>query len=36
MAPEVILVGTNYDETCEEALRRCREQDLTFIHAFDD
>ncbi len=33
---EVILVGTNYDETCEEALRRCREQNLTFIHAFDD
>jgi threonine dehydratase len=33
---EVILVGTNYDETCEDALRRCREQNLTFIHAFDD
>ena len=33
---EVILVGTNYDETCEEALRRAREQGLTFIHPFDD
>ena len=33
---EVILVGANYDETCEEALRRCTEQDLTFIHPFDD
>jgi threonine dehydratase len=33
---EVILVGTNYDETCQEALRRCHEQNLTFIHAFDD
>jgi threonine dehydratase len=33
---EVILVGTNYDETCHEALRRCDEQGLTFIHAFDD
>jgi len=33
---EVILVGANYDEACEEALRRCREQNLTFIHAFDD
>jgi len=33
---EVILVGANYDETCEEALRRCHEQGLTFIHPFDD
>ena len=33
---EVILAGTNYDETCQEALRRCREADLTFIHPFDD
>jgi threonine dehydratase len=33
---EVILVGANYDETCEDALRRCREQGLTFIHPFDD
>ena len=33
---EVILSGTNYDETCQEALRRCAEQALTFIHPFDD
>jgi threonine dehydratase len=33
---EVILVGANYDEACEEALRRCKEQKLTFIHPFDD
>jgi threonine dehydratase len=33
---EVILAGTNYDETCQEALRRCEEQGLTFIHPFDD
>ena len=33
---EVILVGANYDETCEAALERCAEQNLTFIHPFDD
>src|SRR6202140_2678491 len=33
---EVILAGANYDEACEEALRRCQEQGLTFIHPFDD
>jgi len=33
---EVILAGTNYDETCQEALRRCAEKHLTFIHPFDD
>ena len=33
---EVILAGTNYDETCQEALRRCQERKLTFIHPFDD
>jgi threonine dehydratase len=33
---EVILHGANYDEACEEALRRCSEQCLTFIHPFDD
>jgi threonine dehydratase len=33
---EVILAGTNYDETCHEALRRCDELQLTFIHPFDD
>lgn len=33
---DVILFGANYDEACEEALRRCKEQGLTFIHPFDD
>jgi threonine dehydratase len=33
---EVVLAGANYDETCHEALRRCAEQHLTFIHPFDD
>ncbi|HKS81995.1 MAG TPA: threonine ammonia-lyase [Candidatus Acidoferrales bacterium] len=33
---EVILSGANYDEACAEALRRCAEQKLTFIHPFDD
>ena len=33
---EVILAGANYDEACEEALRRSKEYGLTFIHPFDD
>lgn len=33
---EVILHGANYDEACEEALRRSREEDLAFLHPFDD
>jgi threonine dehydratase len=33
---EVILAGANYDEACEEALRRCKEYGLIFIHPFDD
>jgi threonine dehydratase len=33
---EVILYGANYDEACEEAVRRSAEQHLTFIHPFDD
>lgn len=33
---EVILAGANYDEACDEAIRRSREQGLTFIHPFDD
>ena len=33
---EVILTGANYDEACAEALRRCQEKQLTFIHPFDD
>ena len=33
---EVILAGANYDEACEEAVRRSKEYGLTFIHPFDD
>jgi threonine dehydratase len=33
---EVILHGASYDEACDEAIRRCAEQGLTFIHPFDD
>jgi threonine dehydratase len=33
---DVILHGSNYDEACDEALRRCRQDSLTFIHPFDD
>jgi threonine dehydratase len=33
---EVLLHGANYDEACAEALRLCDEQQLTFIHPFDD
>jgi threonine dehydratase len=33
---EVVLHGANYDEACEEAIRRGRQQHLTFIHPFDD
>ncbi len=33
---EVILCGANYDEACEEAIRRCDAERLTFIHPFDD
>ncbi len=33
---EVILHGANYDDACEEAIRRSSEQHLTFIHPFDD
>jgi threonine dehydratase len=33
---EVILYGANYDEACEEALRRRDEEGRTFIHPFDD
>jgi len=33
---EVILHGANYDDACEEAIRRGQEQHLTFIHPFDD
>jgi threonine dehydratase len=33
---EVILCGANYDEACEEAVRRCEAGRLSFIHPFDD
>jgi threonine dehydratase len=33
---EVILTGANYDEACEEAVRRSKQLGLTFIHPFDD
>jgi threonine dehydratase len=33
---EVILHGANYDEACDEALRRRLEDGRTFIHPFDD
>lgn len=33
---EVVLHGANYDEACDEALRRCAEFGRTFIHPFDD
>jgi threonine dehydratase len=33
---DVVLHGANYDEACAEAMRLCAEQDLTFIHPFDD
>jgi threonine dehydratase len=33
---DVILHGANYDEACEEAIRRAQKDNLTFVHAFDD
>ncbi|HEV7967589.1 MAG TPA: threonine ammonia-lyase [Candidatus Acidoferrales bacterium] len=33
---EVILAGANYDDACEEAVRRSQQFGLTFIHPFDD
>jgi threonine dehydratase len=33
---EVVLYGANYDEACEEAVRRSQRDHLTFIHPFDD
>jgi threonine dehydratase len=32
----VILHGANYDEACEEALRLCHAEGMTFLHPFDD
>jgi threonine dehydratase len=33
---EVVLHGANYDEACEEAVRRSEQSGMTFIHPFDD
>ena len=33
---KVILFGDNYDETYKEALRMSEDQNITFIHPFDD
>jgi threonine dehydratase len=33
---EVVLYGANYDEACEEAMRLCAAEEMTFIHPFDD
>jgi threonine dehydratase len=33
---DVILHGANYDEACDEALRICQLEGLTFLHPFDD
>ncbi|MEP6643209.1 MAG: threonine ammonia-lyase [Acidobacteriaceae bacterium] len=33
---EVVLYGANYDEACEEAIRRSLADNLTFVHPFDD
>ncbi len=33
---KVILHGANYDEACSEAMRLCEQEQLTFLHPFDD
>lgn len=33
---DVVLHGANYDEACEEAIRRSQQDGLTFVHPFDD
>lgn len=33
---EVVLVGNNFDEACEEAERLRQAENLTFVHPFDD
>lgn len=33
---DVVLHGANYDEACEEALRRSEQLGMTFVHPFDD
>ena len=36
MKSEVVLVGDNFDESLDSALRFCRKNKLPFIHPFDD
>ena len=33
---EIVLHGANYDEACEEAVRRSEQFGMTFVHPFDD
>ena len=33
---DVVLHGANYDEACEEAIRRSAAFGMTFVHPFDD
>ncbi len=33
---DVVLHGANYDEACEEAVRRSEQFGMTFVHPFDD
>ena len=33
---DVVLHGANYDEACDEAVRRSQAENLTFIHPFND
>src|SRR5438067_8778132 len=33
---EIVLHGANYDEACEEAVRRSEKFGMTFVHPFDD
>jgi len=33
---DVVLHGANYDEACEEAIHRGHQQQLTFVHPFDE
>jgi threonine dehydratase len=33
---EIVLHGANYDEACEEAVRRGKQEGMTFVHPFDD
>ena len=33
---EVILHGANYDEACAEATRLCEQEEMVFLHPFDD